>query len=207
MKTVAIFVFTYLLGSVPFGLLAGLFCRGVDIRKYGSGNIGATNVLRAIGRGPAAVVSVLDILKGFLPVFLAKQLMPGSPWLLVGVAMVAILGHTFSVFLKFRGGKGAATSLGVIIGLDYRAAAVTFVVWFLVVAITRYVSLASIAGAIAVPTSMFAFHLPMSYRIFGLIACACVVAKHRSNIGRLLNGKEARLGDKVSIEGKENGKE
>jgi glycerol-3-phosphate acyltransferase PlsY len=199
MKTAAILILSYFLGSLPFGLIVAFRWRGVDIRKYGSGNIGATNVYRALGRGPGAVVFVLDILKGLIPVLIARQWMPNDAWTAVGVAILAILGHTFSVFLKFRGGKGAATSLGVIIGLDWRVAVVTFVVWFIVLAISRFVSLASIAGAVSVPVMMFALGMPLPYKIFGLVAGACVIAKHRSNISRLMNGTEARIGQRVDV--------
>lgn len=197
MKAAAILILSYVLGSLPFGLIVGLYWKKVDIRRYGSGNIGATNVYRALGRGPGAVVFTLDILKGLIPVMISRAILPDSSLLAVGVAMLAILGHTFSVFLKFRGGKGAATSLGVIIGLDWRIALITFGVWAIVLAIFRYVSLASIAGAIAVPTMMFVLDMPLSYKVFGLIAGACVIAKHRSNIKRLLSGTESHVGQKV----------
>jgi len=189
----------YLLGSIPFGLIVGMLWKGVDIRKYGSGNIGTTNTLRALGRGPAAVVMVLDVSKGYFPVMAATRLFPGHSWIVLLAAMSAIIGHTLSVFLKLKGGKGVATSLGVIIGFDPIVAAIVFVVWVTFVALTKYVSLASIIACSSVPIIMLLFHKPIAYVLFGLVAATYVILKHRSNIKRLLAGNEARWGEKVEV--------
>ena len=194
MKTLLLILFSYFLGSIPFGLIIGKLCRGIDIRRIGSGNIGATNVYRVLGLGPGLAVFALDVAKGFIPVAVARHFMPESSWILVACAMIAILGHTLSVFLNFRGGKGVATSLGVLIGLDHRVALACFVAWVLVLAITRYVSIASIIAALTVASSMFIFHLPPLYKAFGIVAAALVIFKHRSNISRLINRTEPKLG-------------
>jgi glycerol-3-phosphate acyltransferase PlsY len=194
MATVFLIILAYLLGAIPFGVIVGKLWKGIDITKVGSGNIGATNTYRVLGPGPGATVFVLDIVKGYLPVHLARSLMPHAPWMAVVVSMVAIIGHTFSVFLKFKGGKGVATSLGAIIGLDARVAAIGFGVWVLLVAVTRYVSVASIAASASVPILMIVFHEHRSYILFGILAGAFVIWKHRSNMDRLLHGTERRWG-------------
>ncbi len=197
MRQVLILVGSYILGCIPFGLIVGKLWRGVDIRNYGSGNIGATNVLRALGPGPAAIVFTLDVLKGLAPVLVAQMLFPSAAGIAVACGMISILGHSLSIFLRFRGGKGVATSLGVFIGLDWRVALIGFACWAVVVALTKYVSVGSILAAVAIPIAMFHFHPEMSYRIFALVAGVFVIVKHRSNMARLMHGKELRWGQKV----------
>lgn len=197
MLEVTVLIGSYLLGTIPFGLVIVRAWRGVDIREYGSGNIGATNVLRVAGLAPAAVVFAADMAKGLVPVVITKGLLPGAPWMAVASGMLAILGHSLSVFLRFRGGKGAATGLGVIIGLDARVAGIAFAIWLLVVGVSKYVSLASIIATASVPTLMWILHLPVEYQTFSLLAACLVVVRHRSNIARLAKGKEPRLGEKA----------
>ena len=147
----------YILGSIPFGLIVGKLVKGIDIRDYGSGNIGTSNVQRILGTGPAILVFVLDTGKGLAAVLVCANLGLGAsltPWIVVAGAMLSILGHTFSVFLNFKGGKGVATSLGVIIGLNWQIALIAFVGWILIVAVTRYVSIASILASSSVPLQM-----------------------------------------------------
>jgi len=198
MRDAIIIVLSYFLGSMPFGFIVAKSWRGVDIRKCGSGNIGATNVLRTLGRGPAVVVFVADVLKGLIPVLAAKGFFPDKAWLAVLCGMAAILGHTFSVFLKLRGGKGVATSLGVIIGLEPVVAGIGFGVWLVVVALTRYVSAASIAASVSIPVLMWMTGAPIEYKVFGLVAGAFVIVKHRENIVRLLRGEEPRFGQGIN---------
>jgi len=195
----AVLIGSYILGSVPFGLVICKAWRGVDIRKYGSGNIGATNVLRALGPGPAAVVFCADVLKGLIPVVLARRLFPEIAWIAVVCGMLAILGHSLSIFLRFKGGKGVATSLGVVIGLDPRVAGIGFGIWLLVVILSKYVSVASILASVSVPALMFVFRLPLIYKLFALLAAAFVIFKHRANMVRLLQGKEPRWGEKIKV--------
>lgn len=197
---VLIAVCSYFLGSIPFGFIIAKRLKGIDIQQHGSGNIGATNVMRSIGAGPAAIVFTTDILKGFIPVLAAKSLVTPSPnWFVVTCGILAILGHTLSIFLKFRGGKGVATSLGVIIGLDPRVAAIGFGLWVIILVISRYVSLSSMVAALSIPILMGVFKAPLEYTVFAIVASLYVVVKHRQNISRLIRGNEARFGEKAEI--------
>ena len=200
----------YLLGSVPFGLIVGK-SKGIDPRTAGSGNIGATNVGRLLGKRFFFVVFVLDLLKGMLPMLAAKWVLRDAPqeprtfglWLVVG--FTAILGHMFSVFLGFKGGKGVATSSGVVLGLfPYFTVPglACLLLWFVTFKLTRYVSLASIVAAIAFPLTYVAIGLWRRWPVFDeqwpLLAFAVLVAvmitwKHRSNVARLRAGTENRF--------------
>jgi glycerol-3-phosphate acyltransferase PlsY len=201
----------YLIGSIPFGLLVGL-ARGVDVRKAGSGNIGATNVGRLLGGKFFALVFTLDLLKGFLPVLAGAIIVRRSAaadagtfaaWL--AVALAAILGHMFSLFLKFKGGKGVATSTGVILGVFpyYTLPAVVAIIVFMAVFMaTRYVSLGSMIGASAFTLAYLGLGLAMGWPVFGaqwpLLVFAALIAgliiyKHRTNIARLRAGTENRF--------------
>ena len=183
---------SYILGAVPFGLIIVRLWRGIDIRSYGSGNIGATNVLRTVGPAPAAVVFAADIAKGLTPIVVGKQLFPGADWLVVVSGMLAILGHSVSIFLRLRGGKGVATGLGVLVGLDWRVACVGFGLWVVVVGLCRYVSMGSMIASACVPVLMWVLAVPPAYQAFAIAAGVFVIAKHHSNIARLIQGKEPR---------------
>ena len=185
-------IIAYLLGSVPNGLL---LCRAIwhiDIREHGSRNIGATNVYRTLGKGPGALVFALDFLKGFLAVYIA-MLLVGTPLSMVLGGIAAILGHSASVFLRFKGGKGVATGLGVIAMLMPAVTGVVFFAWLVIVLITRYVSLGSIVGAALVPVLAFFLGCPTEYTVFGVLAAVLVIVRHHTNITRLLNGTESKI--------------
>jgi glycerol-3-phosphate acyltransferase PlsY len=200
----------YLLGSIPFGYLLVRTFRGQDIRLTGSGNIGATNVARSGAKGLGIATLVLDALKGVLAVWLAYQL-ARSKYNLCGdfrehacvpalrlmcvAALFAVLGHVFPVWLRFKGGKGVATALGVFCILFPKAVLISLAIFILVVAVTRYVSLGSILGAIAFPVAAYFLQAPdaVSLAITSLIALI-VVSKHHQNISRLLKGTENRFG-------------
>ncbi|MFH0796472.1 MAG: glycerol-3-phosphate 1-O-acyltransferase PlsY [Candidatus Omnitrophota bacterium] len=183
----------YLLGSIPVGYLVGrLF--GVDIRRQGSGNIGATNVLRTIGKGPAVATLILDIGKGFLPVILARRFFPLTPGWTIAVGLTAVIGHTFSIFLRFKGGKGVATGFGVLTGFSPLTALYIFGIWLVVFAVSRIVSLASLSAAVALP--ILIWHLTgqeVAYLGFGCLVTFLVFVTHRTNIRRLLSGKEPKI--------------
>jgi acyl phosphate:glycerol-3-phosphate acyltransferase len=195
----------YLLGSCPNGLLVSR-ARGVDIRRHGSGNIGATNVLRVLGKRWGYLVFALDAIKGFAAVWLAFALTsvinPGAPYRdVLGIAggVACILGHAFPVWLRFRGGKGVATSAGVLLGLMPLAVVSVFVVWLILFKGTRYVSVASIGAAFALPLFVVLYLriellTGASLLPFSILIAGVVIWRHRSNIERLLHGNEQRFG-------------
>lgn len=187
----------YLVGGIPFGLLLPLWLKGVDVREHGSGNIGATNVVRVAGKPAGVVVFLLDVLKGLWPPLTARALGLGSAWQ-VGAGMAAILGHTFSPYLGFRGGKGIATGLGVFLGLSWQVALSSFALWGLIFAASRIVSLASIAAALSLAPFMWLSYPGDRVRLAFAVACGLfAVYKHRDNIRRLLKGTESRFGRKA----------
>ncbi|MGI9114777.1 MAG: acyl-phosphate glycerol 3-phosphate acyltransferase [Chthoniobacterales bacterium] len=196
-------ILAYLLGSVPFGYLASRFA-GVDVRRHGSGNIGATNVLRVLGRKYGYTVFLADTLKGFLAVRTAFWLdgHRAASWqLAVLAAICAVLGHAFPVWLGFRGGKGVATSAGACLGLLPLETAVAVAVWLSVFAVFRLVSLASIIAAVSLPVSVWLMAPGQGRTREMLVAftaalAALVTLRHRSNIRRLLNGTEPRFESK-----------
>jgi len=181
----------YLIGSIPFGLLVGRWFYGIDVRDYGSGNIGTANTYRILGRGPGALVLVCDTAKGFVPALVASLVLP--PWLTVLVAITPVVGHMRSVFLRFSGGKGVATGSGIVLALMWPIAVIVYVVWLLVIAVTRYVSLASISAAISFAILTFVFPEPTAYRVFAVAVSAVVIWAHRGNVARLLRGTESRV--------------
>ncbi len=211
-KFVAVVVLGYLLGSIPFGVLVGRRQAKVDVRQYGSGRTGATNVLRTAGRKSAALVVALDVLKGVLAVVFAG-LIVGRGYLVVGgfglgslvaqvlAALAAVAGHNWSVFLRFRGGRGVATFFGGLIALCPVAALFGGEIIIIGAGLTRYVSLGSIAGAVGtyailVPlTIMNSF--PIEYLFYALVGAIVIFVMHRDNIARLLSGKERKLGERT----------
>ena len=192
-------VLSYLLGSIPFGFLIGK-ARGIDIRRVGSGNIGATNVMRVVGKPWGIVTLILDALKGFGAVCLAFLAGGEAPeWLGLACGCAAICGHSFPVYLQFKGGKGVATSAGVLIGVAPAAFGVGIGVFALLFGVFRYVSLGSIGAAIAVPLASYFFERaagePVYLTTYVLVVLGIVVIwRHKANIGRLLAGTENRVG-------------
>ncbi len=187
----------YVLGSLPFGYLAGRL-RGMNLMKIGSGNIGATNVLRVLGPFWAVIVLFLDAGKGSLSAFLGWQLFSPYPhWGAVAGGGAALLGHTWSMFLGMRGGKGAATGAGVALFLAPEVTLIAVFVFALTIALTRYVSLGSLLGALAAMVSVLILPTPSPYQLLILIGGILVMYRHRTNIRRLIAGTEARIGEKV----------
>lgn len=194
----------YAIGSLPSGYLAGRWLRGIDIREVGSGSTGATNVLRVLGKKPALAVLLADIAKGAIAVLLAGAIArtgAGSEslaaWSEVLAGLAAVVGHSKPLWLNFRGGKSVAASLGVLLALSWPVALGTIAVFAGVLALSRIVSLSSIAGAIAVSGLMVLTGEPLPYVLFGLAAGIYVIWRHRSNIQRLMEGVEPRLGDRA----------
>ena len=194
-------VASYLVGAVPFGLLIGLI-HGIDIRKVGSGNIGATNVTRAVGKTAGKICFLLDFLKGALPVVAAQLIDPALPWLAICCGAAAIVGHIFPVYLKFKGGKGVSTAAGVALALAPYPLVCAAAVWAAAFFIGRYVSLASILAAVSLPIFALAFRrlelgtpTARSGPTLGFLVVAALVTvlRHTENIKRLLNGTESRF--------------
>ncbi|MBW3628164.1 MAG: glycerol-3-phosphate 1-O-acyltransferase PlsY [Gemmatimonadetes bacterium] len=186
---------SYLIGSTPTSYLAGRWTRGIDLREHGSGNLGATNTFRVLGAGIAAPVMVVDVLKGFLPTALFTAWDGEISWawgLAYGAA--AIIGHVFSAFTNFRGGKGVATAAGVFMALAPYAVLPAFVVWLTVLAIWRMVSLASIVAAATMIIALMLTEPRLPVLLLGIGVGAFVVYAHRTNIRRILRGEEYRFG-------------
>ncbi|MFH1032480.1 MAG: glycerol-3-phosphate 1-O-acyltransferase PlsY [Chloroflexota bacterium] len=207
-KLIVVVLIGYLLGSIPFGLILGKKIAKIDIREFGSGKTGATNMLRAAGKKAAILVGVCDASKGMLAVILAGLIFREDPslwWLMRGAqalaALAAIAGHTWSIFLNFQGGRGVATFFGGMLALYPPAALLGGEVIFLSVGLTRFVSLGSIAGAVCVYAIMVPLTLyngfPIEYLGYSLIGTVAIIATHRDNIARLMAGTERRLGEKA----------
>ena len=209
----------YLLGSIPAGYLAGRWLKGIDIRQEGSGSTGATNVLRVVGKGPALMVFLVDVLKGTAAVLLAKAVLeplglpsdgtgvPGGTaaswstdsWV-VAAGLAALAGHIWPVWLGWRGGKAVATALGMLLGLAWPVGLACFGVFLAVLSLSRIVSLSSVVAAVALPLLMLAWFedqalgLRWPYLVLALLTSVLVIWRHRSNLARLLAGNEPRLG-------------
>ena len=185
-------VVAYLIGSIPNGLILGKLFWQIDLREHGSKNIGATNAYRTLGAKPAALIFIMDLLKGIIGVWLGSY-MVGTPLAMILGGITAIIGHNWSVFLKFTGGKGVATGLGVIAMLMPQVTIIVFITWIVIVYITKYVSLASIVAAMMVPICSYFFNEPLEYMCFSILAAGFVVYRHKSNIQRLINGNESKI--------------
>ena len=185
----------YLLGAIPNGLLIARL-KGVDLQKVGSGNIGATNVFRCVGKGWGVLAFVLDAVKGFVPAFCFPRLLEAAPpWLGLACGVAAVAGHNWPVWLKFKGGKGVSTSAGMLLGIAPAAVGIGFAVFALTVALTRIVSLGSILAAVAVPTAYLWMNGTDNRLLAGALVLmgGLVIVKHRANVGRLLKGTEPRI--------------
>lgn len=190
MKFVLVLLISYLLGSIPCGYLIGRKHK-VDLRRHGSGNIGATNAFRILGPEVGLLVLLCDVAKGLLPVLIANNLF--GPFYGVGAGLAVMAGHSWSVFLRFQGGRGVATGAGVLIALMPGVVLIAFVIWIVVVLFTGYVSLGSILASVAVPFIALILHIPWEYYIFAVPAPIIIVIRHLPNIRRLQAGTENRI--------------
>lgn len=195
---IAAIVVAYILGSIPTAYIFGKILKGIDIRKQGSGNVGATNVFRVIGKGPAIVVFIIDVLKGFIAVtvipYYLQSLVPEIPYivyLILGAA--AIAGHIWTCFLRFKGGKGVSTTAGVMAGLSPWVMVGGLVVWIIVFSLWKYVSLASISAAVSIPIIAVATGQTIEFVIFSACLCMVGVFSHKANIQRLIQGTEKKM--------------
>ncbi len=185
-------ILAYLLGALPFGLLVAQ-SRGINIREQGSGNIGATNVFRCVGKGWGIFTFTLDALKGFIPAFIFPIVGNLAPEWGALFGLMAIVGHTFPVYLKFKGGKGVATSAGMLLGVAPLAVGIGFVCWIICMVITRYVSLSSIVAAMAVTVSVWIQDKGLVINVALTLLAVLIIWLHRANIERLLKGTENRF--------------
>ncbi|MEW6574297.1 MAG: glycerol-3-phosphate 1-O-acyltransferase PlsY [Bacillota bacterium] len=190
MEMLGVGLIAYVIGSIPTGYLLARY-KGVDIFRAGSGNIGATNVWRILGPFFGTLALAGDVGKGAVAVYLGGQ---AGHWHAVLAGACVLAGHSWSLFLRFRGGKMIATALGVFLMLAPAAAVGALAVWGITLALSRYVSLASIIAAVSLPVLIAVFNYPLSYALFAAIAAVTAIYKHRSNIRRLLDGTEHRLG-------------
>jgi glycerol-3-phosphate acyltransferase PlsY len=206
---------SYLIGSIPTAYIFGKLLKGVDIRNSGSGNVGATNALRVLGKGPGVTVLFLDILKGFVVVIflgdllIAKNISISGQTIRILLGVSAILGHNWTVFLNFKGGKGIATTFGVLIGLSFKIFGLSLIVslviltWFIAFIILRIVSIASVIAGISLPLYMAVFrHIfrqADSLILLSILLCILVILRHKSNLKRAFQGKEPRLTFKKSV--------
>jgi glycerol-3-phosphate acyltransferase PlsY len=195
MSSVFAFAFGYLLGSIPFGLLLTRAAGAPDIRSIGSGNIGATNVLRTGRKWLAAITLFCDMFKGTLAVLVARHFGTDAA---LAAGLGAFVGHLFPVWLRFKGGKGVATYIGVLIGLYWPAALAFCVIWLSIAAASRYSSLAALIASALTPLGLWAFNRPNIAALF-LVLTAALWVMHRENIARLLNGTEGKIGAKAAI--------
>jgi len=187
---------SYLLGSISFSFIIAKLVKGIDIRKHGSGNAGATNTLRVLGKGPAILVLALDVLKAILAVWLGKWLVPDVIWVSVLCGLAVIAGHNWPVFFGFRGGKGIATTIGAMATLCFLPALFAGIIAILSIVFTRYVSLGSLIFAGLLPFFIFFMGRPHEIVIGSVIIGVFAFIRHRSNIVKLVRGKENKLGSK-----------
>lgn len=194
---------SYLLGAIPTSYLVARIFRGIDLREHGSRNLGATNLYRVLGWRFAIPVALFDVAKGFTPVLLFAPRASSSQLFGLVCGMMAVLGHVYSVFVRFKGGKGVATAAGVMLALTPLALGVAFAVWFVLVALTGYVSLGSIASAAVFPVAVQLLDPPEQPAILWLdvVVALGIIWLHRANIGRLLKGTENRFGRRAAPSG------
>jgi len=203
-KILIYLILSYLIGAIPNGvIIAKIFFR-VDPTKYGSGNIGATNVYRVAGKIPGIITLILDVLKGYLPVYAGMHLNFNFQIVLIS-GFLAFLGHLFPVYLKFKGGKGVATALGIFLCLTPFALLLDGVIFILIAAIWRYISLSSIISAFLLPgiinilLKLHYYHYPFSIVYFAGCISLLIIYKHKENIKRLIKGKEYKFGQKIEV--------
>lgn len=185
-------IIAFVLGAIPFGFLLG-WLKGVDIRKHGSGNVGATNVARVLGKIYGVAVYILDFLKGFIPTLLAVKLFGTDSWVTAAVGMAAVMGHMFSPILGFKGGKGVATASGVLFGISPLLGLIVFALWFAVFKASGYVSLGSMAAALSAIylVGMLGYPFPVEFLV--TVTAVLILVKHKSNLERLFEGRELKV--------------
>lgn len=208
---IGLIILGYLIGSIPVGFILGKLARGIDIREHGSGNIGMTNVMRILGVKAGVFVFFADIAKGAAAVALAWAILAYSPnmvvWGQVAGGAAAIVGHSWPIYIGFKGGRGIATGFGAVLVLSWPVGLIAFTVFLLVVGLSRYVSLGSILGALTMLLAMIPFVVldvwsfgHFAYIVFGLVVVPIVIFRHRDNIRRLLSGTESKIGSSRTVQ-------
>ncbi len=205
---VGMVVIGYLLGAIPFGVIIGKILRGIDVREYGSGSMGMTNVMRTVGAKAGLIVLIADVLKGAGAVALAWAIFYSEPdstvyWGQMAGGAAAVVGHSWPVYIGFRGGRGISTAFGAIMVVSWPIGLICLATFLLMVAIFRYISLSSISGAIALVVAMVISYVcdwePVAYLAFALVVAPIVIFRHRGNIKRLLSKTESKIGQKVKV--------
>ncbi len=207
---IGVIILGYLIGSIPFGVIIGRLTRGIDVRDYGSGSMGMTNVIRTVGARAGVFVFLADVAKGAIAVALAWPIFGSLPdmfaWGQVAGGAAAVVGHSWPIYIGFRGGRGITTGFGALLVMCWPVGLVSFTVFLLVVGLSRYVSLGSILAALTMLVTMIPFVVldvgpfgRFAYVVFGLIAVPIVIFRHRGNIQRLLSGTERKIGQKAEV--------
>jgi glycerol-3-phosphate acyltransferase PlsY len=199
LHSVIAIIASYLLGSVAFSILIAKWVKGIDIRQHGSGNAGATNTLRVLGKGPGTAVFSLDIAKGIAAVLLGRWLGDGDAWTMVACGLAAIIGHNWPVWFRFKGGKGIATTIGVMATLAFLPTLYAGLIAILIIVLTRYVSLGSLLFAAFIPVFILLLDKPAALLWASLIVCVFAFMRHRTNIVKLVQGKERKLGGRKEV--------
>jgi glycerol-3-phosphate acyltransferase PlsY len=207
-QVLGIVIIGYLLGSIPFGVIIGKMVRGIDVREHGSGSMGMTNVMRTVGAKAGLIVLILDLLKGSAAVALAWAIFCSEPdsmvyWGQMAGGVAAVIGHSWPVYIGFRGGRGISTAFGAIMVVSWPIGLICLATFLLMVAIFKYISLGSISGATALVIAMVVSYMydwePVSYLAFALVVAPIVIFRHRANIKRLMSKTEPKIGQKVKV--------
>lgn len=191
-------IISYLLGSIPSALIVGKLWKGIDVRNYGSGNLGATNVLRVLGWGPAVLVAIMDVGKGVLAVHIAKTFLLNNYIFILLCIVAAVVGHSFPIFAGFRGGRSVGVSFGILFYLFPKASILIFLFGIIIVSLTKYKSVASISCALVYPMLLYLIEKPpLEYLIGVIIVCLFIIYRHIPNIKRLIKGEEHKIDWKI----------
>jgi len=200
MKLFMLCIISYIIGAIPFSFVIGKLVKGIDIREHGSGNVGATNLLRIAGKVPGVTALVLDALKGVVCVslianiFYTPDLLISLPMMRVLLGLCVVFGHIWTIFLRFKGGKGVATTIGVFLGVAPFVTILSLLIWSLTFYLTRFVSLSSIAFSVSLPIFVIMLKKPNEYFFLAGVLCIFIIVKHIPNIKRLIEGKEPKIG-------------
>ena len=202
---IVVILLGYLIGSIPFGVIVGRLTRGIDVRDYGSGSMGMTNVIRTVGARAGALVFLADMAKGAVAVALAWLIFPSDmvAWGQVAGGAAAVIGHSWPVYIGFRGGRGVTTGFGALLVISWPVGLISFAVFLAVVGLSRYMSLGSMLAGLGMLLAMIPFVVfdlePFAYVVFGLVVLPLIIFRHRGNIQRLLARREPKIGQKTEI--------